>query len=144
MKKGLVLVLIMAMMMFGGTADARLVQFNEFAGFGFSVVIPDEWTVTEDELYGTIAVSSPYGEETITFVTAHRESFEPFTFALANSGMEQPVQAANGDFEFVITDEEEDAQISVRTRHMGNLGIVMRSEHGSFDNILSILDTLIH
>ena len=147
MKKFLALALALAVtLLSGAVAYAVTVEFKGFAVYGFSLDIPDDWIVTEDKGSETVFIASPDESESVTFVYAHREGKDGPSFArttaddLAGS---DPVETDGGDFEFTFT--EGSAQVNVRTRHVGNLGVVMKTEDGgSFDFILSMLDSLIH
>jgi hypothetical protein len=152
MKKLLILVLVVMMMLvFSAVAHATKHAFPEFAAHGFSLDVPNGWSVTEDKLDnkfdfnspdGSIVITRIGGTESITLLYASSEGLCASAFADIVAGLlegSKPVINGDGDFEFTYTFNG--AETDVRTRHIGHLGVVMESRNG-FDDILAILGTL--
>jgi len=154
MKKLLVLVLVLVLVMmlvFSTIAHATKHEFTDCAACGFSLDVPDGWSVTEDKLDnkfdfnspdGSIIIARMGGTESITFLYASSEGLCPSSFAEMLAGLldgSKPVVNDDGDFVFKYMNNG--VETEARTRHIGHLGIVMESRDG-FDNILAILGTL--
>jgi hypothetical protein len=152
MKNLLVFVLVVVVVLtLGMGAHAAKLEFKEFAVHGFSLDLPDGWLATENKQGnafdfnspdGAIVIAPVNGFGSITFLYANSEGLYARTFAEMIAGLvggSTPKESDNGDFEFTYV--KGGTEISVRTRHVGHLGIVMESTNG-FDNILSVLETL--
>lgn len=102
--------------------------------------VPDDWTIerTSDDLYGRVVwpeeglftrVSSPDGEEVMTFEHASSEGLDSRQFAENVSGhlkgSSPVVKTERGDFEFVFT--EDGVKTTARAFMIESVGIVMRS-----------------
>ena len=153
MRKYLILALLISIaIIFNTGAQAAVYEFKEFASHGFSLDVPDGWFVTEDKFSnkfdfdspdGAIIIGRIGGTELITFLYASQEASHGQTFAKeVAQGIEgsHPVENGNGDF--VFTYNENGVETNVRTRSIGQLGIVMESQDG-FDDILNMLETLL-
>ena len=152
MRNFLVLMLVLVMvMMLGISAHAAKLEFKEFAVHGFSLEVPDDWSVTEvksgnafdyNTSDGAVVITRVGGTELITFLSSSSEGMCSRSFAdvvAGKLGISVPVEGDNGDY--VFTYYKDGIKIEVRTRQVGHLGIVMESMNG-FDNILSVLNTL--
>ena len=142
MKKFFVFILITTIALtFGASAYADRYEFKDFAVYGFAIDIPPDWNIAENDMDGSISITNPDDSSSITFIYAHREGWDAKRFAdftALNAELEgsDPVKNENGDFEFVVADTE------YRTRHLINLGIVMKTETGRMNDLMEILDTL--
>jgi len=154
MKKFLVIALLVVMTLaFCSFANAVVYEFKEFAVHGFSIDAPEDWTVSnegegkfdKDFPGGVVYMSSPDGSTSMTFLYASSEGLDARSFAWFVAGhieedCSDPVENGYGGYEFSYT--ENGGKINIQTRHVGHLGIVMKSEYG-FDDFMPILDTLV-
>ena len=142
MKKFFIFILVTAIaLILNASAYADRYEFKDFAVYGFAIDIPQEWNIAESEIDGSISIARPDDSSTITLIYAHREGwdakrFADFTALNAELDGSDPVKKDNGDYEFVVSDTK------YRTRHLINLGIVMKTETDRMNDLLEILDTL--
>jgi len=123
--------------MFGVTAHAAKQSF-----YGFSIDVPIGWQAVEDKGEYSVTITAPDGAESIKFKHASREFISAYTFAQSAAydvGGSDPVEAADGDFEFVFTDNG--IKTNARTKHVESWGIVLMSKSGNFDRVTAILNS---
>jgi hypothetical protein len=138
MRRIIFVLAVVVILTFGTSAHSAMHIFQDFAVHGFSIDVPADWMVVVSE--NEILIISPDKQESIKFVYAHREGMDPPRFARTASELlegSEPEEIEGGDFLFTF--KEDGVQFNGRTRHLLNLGIVMKSK-SNFDNILSILD----
>jgi len=144
MKKYSIFVLLLAVtLLFSRHAEAVTHRFETFAVHGFSLRIPADWPVTVR--LNEIIITSPDENESITFMFAHREGRDANSFAqavVASLEGTEPVQSEDGTFDYEFTYMDNDENINIRTIHVLNLGIVMKSK-SNFDNIRNIISTIV-
>jgi len=145
-KKFLIWTLVVAMtLVFSAAACAGRHEFPSFAMTGITFYTPEDWIVTEQIYHQTVTAEAPEDSDitmSIMFWEALSETWNPVEFAwttvanLYGKEPSDPVEIEGGDFEITAEDG------IYRTRHFGNLGIVMMAENGDFGLIDGILNTL--
>jgi len=129
---------------FCATAHAMMLKIESFAVYGISFELPDGWKLTTDDS-GKVLITSPDDSSSIMFVYAHREGWDAHRFAIfiaTDAGLEvetiSPAENEEGYFEFTVE------ETNYRTWHVINMGIVMKTGNDKFDDLQSILNTLVY
>ena len=119
-------------------------RFEDFAIHGFSIDVPVGWLVSVNE--EEICIDSPCGDMSIVFTYAHREVWNPHTLALAIASEHKVNDIAksedNEEFDYEFTYTENETEFNIRTLHIQNIGIVMKSK-SDFEKIQSIMSTFV-